>query len=105
MKRRRLSFAIIFVFLLFVLPISVFAKEPTDKMYMDITILENGDIKVKELAKLSGSYNGRIRTLAYKNLNASQFTGILSDFAGRYIYNGSNIKVYKVEDLKIDSDF
>lgn len=105
MKRRRLSFAIIFVFLLFVLPISVFAKEPTDKMYMDITILENGDIKVKELAKLSGSYNGRIRTLAYKNLNASQFTGILSDFAGSDIYNGSNIIVDKVADVKIDSDF
>ncbi len=102
MKQKILLF-LVGILLLF--PISIQAMEPTDKFYMDITILENGDIKVKELAKLSGSYNGRIRTIKFMNTSAPHFTGKESDFEGSDIYNGSSISVDKVADVEITGDF
>ncbi len=102
MKRKILLFLITCLLLS---PVFVWAKEPTDKFYMDITILENGDLKVKELVSLSGNYNGWKRTIEFANLGAQQFTGIESDFDGSSIYNGTAIVIDQVADVKIDSSF
>ena len=93
MKRKILLFLITCLLLS---PVFVWAKEPTDKFYMDITILENGDLKVKELVSLSGNYNGWKRTIEFANLGAQQFTGIESDFDGSSIYNGTSIVIDQV---------
>ncbi len=93
---------ILFAVLLFIFPFIVYAKEPTDKMFVEIHIQENGDIKVKELAALSGSYQGRIRNILYQNPTATPFTGIDRDFEGSSLYNGSGITIDKVADVKME---
>ncbi len=98
-------FVILMVSAIFVAFSNHFNSEPTDKFYMDVTILENGDIKVKELAKLTGSYHGRTRTIEYINSDAQLFTGQQSDFDGSSIYNGSGITIDKVADVVIDKNF
>lgn len=89
---------IIVVLFLFILlnPVVVFAKEGTKKMYIKMTIEENGSVKVEELAELSGKYNGRLRDIAYRNENAKLFTGSYEGFKGSSIYNGSGISDVKV---------
>ncbi len=93
--------SLLLILCLFFMPLVVSAKEATNKLYMDVTILENGDIKIKELAELSGSYNGRLRTIHYQNSQAPIFTGSESDFDGSDIYNGTGITIDKVADVKI----
>ena len=81
---------------LFFIPLGVKAIETTDQFYMDITINTDGSIKVKELAKLSGSYNGRFRDLEYENSSARSFSGDLDSFYSSSIYNGSDITSFEV---------
>ena len=92
---------------LFLIPLGVKAIETTDQFYMDITINTDGSIKVKELAKLSGTYNGRFRILEYNNSQAKQFNGDLDSFFSSDIYNGSditNIEVGKISTKSITFD-
>ena len=78
------------------LPMTVFA-DGTDRFYVDITILENGDITVKEAISLEGEYNGSYREIEYQNPYATKFTGIYANFAGTTdIYNGTGIKDIKI---------
>ena len=81
------------------LPMAVFA-DGTDRFYVDITILENGDIAVKEAISLEGEYNGSYREIEYQNPYATKFTGIYANFAGTTdIYNGTGIKDIKILDF------
>lgn len=92
---------VILCLLFFCFPMIVFAQDTTEKMYIDIQIQEDGSIFVRELASLKGSYNGRLRDIAYRNVSAPIFTGKENDFGGSSIYNGSsitNVKVYDVKD-------
>lgn len=92
---------IILVLVLTVLfPFSVYADDgDTAKLYMNIDILENGDIKVRELASLEGEYNGRLRSIAYKNSSLKDFSGEVEDFEGSSIYNGSSIEDILIADV------
>lgn len=82
------------------IPINVFASDgETEKLFINIDVQSDGSIYVKELAKLEGSYNGRLRNIAYKNTSADKFTGKLSDFEGSDIYNGSQITDLKIYDV------
>ena len=88
MKIKKVLFLII---LLILIPINVFARDgETSKLYINIDVLEDGSIYVKELAKLQGTYNGRLRSIIYQNLNTPTFIGKESDFNGSDIYNGSD---------------
>ncbi len=87
------------LFLLLLLPFSVKAVNTTNKLYQDITIEENGDIFIKEIAVLSGSYNGRLRDITYRNDRLTAFTGKASDFEGSSIYNGEAITDLKIFDI------
>ena len=97
MKRLKL---IIFIFLMLVIPINIYAYDgETDKLYINIDILDNGDINVQELASLKGSYNGRLRDIRYADNTIKDFIGEKSDFEGSKIYNGTsieNLQVYGV---------
>lgn len=75
---------------------SAHAVETTDKLYIMIDLLDDGSIKVREMATLKGSYNGRLRNIEYKNLSLPHFTGRKEDFKGSDIYNGSGIRDLKI---------
>ena len=92
----------IIILTLFFVPIMAHAEDTTNQFYIKIDIQENGDLLVKELATLSGNYNGRFRTLEWENKNARKFTGDLDSFYGSDIYNGKGITDLKVG--KIDAD-
>jgi len=101
MKNLKIILFSIFMFLCFVSPISAAG---TEKYYIEANILENGDMKVKELKKLTGTYNGVKTTLRYSNNNLQTFTGVPDDFEGSSIYNGSAITDLEVYDT-INTDF
>ncbi len=86
---------IILFLALLLLPITVNAST-TDKYYIEANIKSNGDIEVKELKVLDGSFNGIYTNLRYTNYGLQKFSGILDDFEGSDIYNATNI-----EDLKV----
>ena len=72
-----------FILLLFsiflLIPISANAIETTKQFIINIDILEDGSIKVQELAKLDGEYNGRFRTLEYKeNFYSTTFSNTMA---------------------------
>ncbi len=63
---------------------------------IDATILENGDLNVKELIVLDGTFNGYIRDIIYKNNRLSSNS---NNFSDNDIYNAkgiSNTKVYAI---------
>lgn len=96
MKKRYLLILIACFFILS--PSTVKAVETTKKFYSNIDIETDGSIKVKEIFELTGSYNGLRRTIKYRNDNAKEFSGVVSDLEGSSIYNGSGIT-----DLKVSS--
>lgn len=67
--------------------------------YIDSYILENGDLEIKELIVLNGSFNGYIRELATSNSVLSSSSKI--DFEHDAIYNASGIYDMKIGAKKI----
>lgn len=101
MKNIKLVLFSILISFCLILPVNA---SGTEKYYIEANILENGDMQVKELKKLSGSYNGVKTTLRYSNNNLKTFTGVLDDFEGSSIYNGSDLVDLEVYDT-INADF
>lgn len=99
MKKIIKSF-ILFITLFF--PVGVFAREGIDNYYIDATVLQNGDVNVKELFILNGEYNGYERILNYKNSNSVVFSGKESDLNGSSIYDGDSIEINEVKGIDID---
>ena len=84
----------IIVFFLFLMwPTAVWGRnvnyDVTD-VYIDATILTNGDLQVKELIVLDGTFNGYERDLVYRNRNLKSNETI--DFSQDAIYNASGIE-------------
>lgn len=74
--------------------------------YIDSYVLENGDLEIKELIVLNGSFNGYIRELVTSNSVLSHSNKI--DFEHDAIYNASGIYdikigVKKVNDVSFDT--
>lgn len=63
---------------------------------VDAQIDSAGNLNVREIIKLDGTFNGYIRDLIYRNDNINSFNGEDIDFSGSDIYNASNIEIYKV---------
>lgn len=68
--------------------------------YIDSYILENGDLEIKELIVLNGSFNGYIRELATSNSVLSHSNKI--DFEHDAIYNASGIYDMKISAKKVN---
>lgn len=76
----------IILFLLLIIPFYVNAT--VEDYYMEATVLNTGDIKVREVFSLDGTYNGFDRELYY----------------GNNIYAGTNIEVINVKGIKKTSN-
>ena len=78
----------------FIFPLLSFAVDNVDydveHYYIKANILSNGDLKVKELIVLDGSFNGYERSINYRNSNLSGYNDI--DFEHSAIYNSDGIK-------------
>lgn len=99
-KKIKIIVLSIFFFLILFLTKEVNAIDVTKKLYQDITINNDGSIKVKEVALLDGEYNGRLREIDFKDYSSTTFTGIYSNFSGDTdIYNGTSIKDIKIYDI------
>jgi uncharacterized membrane protein len=96
---------IIITLILLVIPIGVFAQEGISNYYIDATILNNGDLSVKELIVLNGEFNGYERIINFINPNASKFDGSLVSFEGSDIYNASGLKLEAIADIPVSGGF
>lgn len=98
-------YTFIVLFIMLIIPVHINAyQEGISKYYIDMTIQENGDLRVKELIILNGDFNGFRRIINYKNNRLSQFDGSLNSFRGSDIYNGSGIKLISIKNIKANSN-
>ena len=67
-----------------------------DDYIVDASIDVSGNMVVKEVIKVKGSFNGYIRDLVYKNSELDEFDGSLNSFKGSSIYNATSLEIRKV---------
>lgn len=92
---------LMFLFLLF-FPTLVFASNVDYKVtdiLVDATVEENGDMKVKELIVLDGTFNGYIRDIRFTNVKLKYNNPV--NFESDAIYNASGIYDTKIKAKKI----
>ena len=108
MSKSKISIIIVIaVFVIMFLPVgfSFFDGEPTDKFLSLINVEENGSIKVRELIKMNGEYNGMERDVSYANSNSEPYNGEISAIKGNTtLYDGSGITDIKVGSISDDGD-
>ena len=75
-----------------------------DDYIVDASIDISGNLKVREIIKSTGSYNGYIRDLVYKNDRLGDFTGDTSSFEGSSIYNPTGIDNIKVGSINYNGE-
>lgn len=75
-----------------------------DDYIVDASIDISGNLKVREIIKSTGSYNGYIRDLVYKNDRLGDFTGDTSSFEGSNIYNPTGIDNIKVGSINYNGE-
>ena len=106
MNRNRISIIIVIAVLVITfLPVgfSFLGGEPTDKFLSEIEILDNGSIKVRELIKMNGEYNGMDRDIAYASYKNAPYNGNISAIKGNSdLYDGSGITDIKVGSISDD---
>lgn len=82
---------------------TLFEGEPTEKFLSLIEIQEDGSIKVRELIKMNGEYNGMDREISYASYSNSSYDGTLSAIEGNSdLYDGSSIIDVKVGSISDD---
>lgn len=94
---------IIITLILLFIPFGVFAQEGISNFYVDATILNNGDLSVKELIVLNGEFNGFERIINFINPNASHFDESLNSFKGSDIYNGTGLELVRISEIPVNS--
>jgi len=98
-------YSVIIMLIMILIPIKINAyDEGISKYYIDITILENGSLHVKELIILNGEFNGFERIINYKNNRLSKFDGSLDSFRGSDIYNGTGIDLISIKNIDVNSN-
>lgn len=88
---KKIIFIIAFFFFI---PIAL-ADYKVTNYRVDLTILENGDIRVIEAFQMEGVYNGYERIVNYKN-NYYGYKGDLLASVDKNLYNGSGLKLNEV---------
>ena len=108
MSKNKISIIIVIaVLVIMFLPVgfSFFDGEPTDKFLSEIEILNNGSIKVRELIKMNGEYNGMERDVSYANSSSEPYNGDISAIEGNTtLYDGSSITDVKVGSISDDGN-
>ena len=104
------KFICMFLFIFLVIPNQMSAVSSSDVKYniddyiVDAIVDVSGNLKVREIIAVNGSFNGYIRDIVFKNSNLKHFTGIDSDFAGSDIYNASNLDILRVGSIIWDGE-
>lgn len=75
-----------------------------DDYIVDSRIDISGNMVVREVIKVKGSFNGYIRDLKYKNSNNKVFDKSIDSFYGSSIYDAGNIDVRKVGTINYDKE-
>ena len=108
MNKNKISIIIVIaVSIIMFLPVgfSLFDGEPTDKFLSEIEILSDGSIKVRELIKMNGEYNGMDRDISYANSSSEPYNGEISAIEGNStLYDGSGITDVRVGSISDDGD-
>ena len=87
---------------LFFVPIALADYEVTNYR-IDLTILENGDVRVIEAFQMEGIYNGYERVINYKN-NYQGYKGDMLASIDKNLYNGSGLKLNEVRAIDYSKD-
>ena len=108
MNKNKVSIIIVIsVLIIMFLPLifSLFDDEPTDEFLSLVEVQEDGSIKIRELIKMNGDYNGMTRDISFSNPNSMSTTGTLSDIEGNTdLYNGDGIIDVRVGSISDDGD-
>ena len=114
-KKKKVIILILIIFLIQFLPSilsvilpsasSFFTGEPTDKFLSEIEILDNGSIKVRELIKMNGEYNGMDRTILARSLYNNTRSYTINDIKGNNdLYDGDEIMNLRVGSISDDGE-
>lgn len=93
---KKLFYKLILLFIL-IIPIKIKAYGITN-YYIDLTVLNNGDINVKEIFTMDGTFNGMNRIINFRG-NTTKFDGSLNSFKGSNIYNGNSIIINEIKGI------
>ena len=81
----------------FIIPMGVKASDyGIENFDMHVTVLENGDLYVREAFSMNGTFNGMDRDINFENIFAPKFTGDKESFNGSDIYNGTDIELVQI---------
>lgn len=94
---KKILYTIILLFMV-ILPINISAKEGIINYYIDATILSNGDIHVREIFAMNGSFNGMNRIINFRG-STNTFDGTVESFKGSHIYNGDSIVINEIKGI------
>ena len=85
------------------IPVKIFAyQEGITSFYIDATVIDNGDMQIKELIILNGEFNGFERIVNFSNPRLSKFNGSLNSFYGSDIYNGADIELISIKGIDVN---
>ena len=108
MSKNKISIIIfIAVLVIMFLPVgfSFLGGEPTDKFLSEIEILDDGSIKVTELIKMNGEYNGMDRTILARSLYNNTRSYTINDIKGNNdLYDGDEIMNLRVGSISDDGE-
>lgn len=108
MSKNKISIIIVIAVLVIVfLPVgfSFLGGEPTDKFLSEIEILDNGSIKVRELIKMNGDFNGMDRTILARSLYNNTRSYTIKDIEGNNdLYDGDEIIDLRVGSISDDGE-
>lgn len=105
---KKIFVAVTFLVLLLPLGLNAVSTSSVDyKIYdyiVDSKIDVSGNLTVKEVIGVLGTFNGYIRDLVYKNSGLNTFTGKDEDFRGSSIYNAGSVEIKKVGTVSYSGD-
>ena len=93
---KKLFYKLILLFIL-IFPLKIKAYGITN-YYIDINVLSNGDVNVKEIFSMDGSFNGMNRIINFRG-STNKFDGSINSFKGSNIYNGDNIIINEIKGI------
>ena len=87
---------------LFLIPFALADYQVTNYR-VDITILENGDLRIVEMFRMKGTYNGYERTVNYRN-NYQGYKGDMLTSFDKNLYNGDRLTLNEVRAINYSND-
>ena len=96
---------IVFAILIFLIPIFIKADYSIKDYYIDITILDNGDVNITEAFSIDGVYNGIERIIGYKNNYEGYYGSRFSSVEDISLYDFDDIVLNEIRSIDFSYDF